>query len=67
MDQITQHVELLADHPKQGKIVLKYQREDIREIYEGSYRIIYLIRSDQIDILTIRHTSSLLPKILSKL
>lgn len=62
IDQITRHVELLADHPKQGKVVSRYQREDIREIYEGRYRIIYLIQSDQIDILTIRHGARLLPE-----
>lgn len=62
IDQITRHVELLAEHPRQGKIVAKYQREDIREIYEGKYRIVYLIRSEQIDILTIRHSARLLPE-----
>jgi plasmid stabilization system protein ParE len=67
IDQITQHVELLMEHPRQGKIVSKYQRDDIREIYEGRYRIIYRILPQQIDILTIRHSARLLPSKLDHL
>ena len=62
IDQITHRVELLAAHPRQGKIVSKYQRDDIREIYEGRYRIIYRILPGRIDILTIRHGARLLPE-----
>ena len=41
-----------------GKIVNEISRENIRELIEGIYRIIYKIVDDnQIDILTIHHSS----------
>lgn len=61
IDKITRRVEVLAAHPRSGKVVEEYQREDIREIYEGSYRVIYRVMFDRIDILTVRHGSRLLP------
>ena len=61
IDKITRRVEVLATQPRSGKVVEKYRREDIREIYEGNYRIIYRVMVGQIDILTIRHGSRLLP------
>jgi toxin ParE1/3/4 len=53
--------------PRSGKVVEKYQRDDIREIYEGDYRIIYRILVERIDILTVRHSSRLLPNQLHRL
>ena len=67
VDKITRRVELLAMQPRSGKVVDRYQREDIREIYEGNYRIIYRILAERIDILTVRHGSRLLPNKLRSL
>ena len=67
IDQITRRVQVLAEHPRSGKKVSKYQRDDIREIYEGRYRIIYRILPERIDILTIRHSARLLPHQLKNL
>ena len=67
IDQITRRAEKLAAHPRSGEIVSKYQRDDIREIYEGRYRIIYRILTDRIDILTVRHSGRLLPEKLNTL
>ncbi len=67
IDQLTRCAESLAAHPRSGKIVSKYQRDDIREVYEGRYRIIYRILPDRIDILTVRHSGRLLPGKLSTL
>ncbi len=67
IDKITRRVDLLATQPRSGKTVTKYQRDDIREIYEGHYRIIYRILPEQIDILTVRHSARLLPEKLSGL
>ena len=67
VDKITRRVELLAMQPRSGKVVEKYQRDDIREIYEGDYRIIYRILVERIDILTVRHSSRLLPNQLHRL
>ncbi len=41
-----------------GKIVSEISKDNIRELIEGNYRIIYKIVNDnQIDILTIHHSS----------
>jgi plasmid stabilization system protein ParE len=67
VDKITRRVDLLAMQPRSGKVVEKYRRDDIREIYEGDYRIIYRILVERIDILTVRHNSRLLPNQLHRL
>ena len=54
-------VEILKKHPKAGKIVIEYNNESIRELIQGSYRIIYRIVSQKrIDIITVHHSSRLL-------
>ncbi len=49
---------ILKSHDKIGKIVPEIDKQNIRELIEGNYRIIYKIVSEnQIDILTIHHAS----------
>ena len=45
-----------------GRKVLEYEADDIREIIEKPYRIIYRIKSEQIDVLAVVHCRQLLPK-----
>ena len=52
--------ECLSEQPSMGRMVPEYQRRDIREIIHGNYRIIYLLGSGYIQVLTIRHCSQLL-------
>jgi plasmid stabilization system protein ParE len=47
--------------PASGRTVPEYQREDIREILERPYRIIYRILPNRIDIITVMHYRQLLP------
>jgi plasmid stabilization system protein ParE len=47
--------------PNSGRKVPEYQRNDVREILERPYRIIYKIKSDQIDVLTVMHYRQILP------
>ena len=49
----------LALHPRSCRVVPELSREDMREVIYGSYRVIYRI-SDEIDILTVRHSRQLL-------
>lgn len=51
----------IADQPRAGRIVPEYQRETIREIFEGDYRILYRIRSQSVDVLSVRHGAQRLP------
>lgn len=59
-DSIQQSVNKLVKFPKFGRIVPEIKREDIREIIEGNYRIIYRIDDNFISVLTIRHSKQLL-------
>ena len=51
----------IAEFPQSGRQVPELDHPDIREVLERPYRIIYLVRVDQIDVLTVMHTRQLLP------
>ena len=49
-------IKILKQYNFSGKIVEEYNDENIREIIEGNYRIIYkILGDDRIDIITIHH------------
>ncbi len=61
VERFFQQVLILETHPNAGRRVPEIDRDDIREIIEGNYRIIYKIYSkSHIDILTVHHSSRLL-------
>ncbi len=51
----------IAEFPYSGRRVPELDDPDIREVMERPYRIIYLVRSDRIDVLTVMHARQLLP------
>ena len=57
VDRITRRSEQIANFPLSGRIVSEFETEQIREVIEGSYRIIYYIKPEQIDVLAIIHGS----------
>ena len=57
IDKLTRRSIQIGDFPLSGRIVPEIGREQIREVIEGSYRIIYHIKPDQIDILSVIHCS----------
>lgn len=61
VDKLTRRSEQIADYPLSGRIVPEYEAEDIRELIEKSYRIIYRIKKDRIDVLAVIHGAQLLP------
>ena len=52
---ITRRSQQIAEHPLSGRRVTEYDFNQIREVIEGSYRIIYHIKSDQVDVLAVIH------------
>ena len=46
--------------PESGRVVPELKRKEIREVIIGNYRIIYRIRGNLIEILTVYHASRLL-------
>jgi plasmid stabilization system protein ParE len=61
IDKITRRSQQIANFPMSGRMVPEYEAEDIREIIETSYRIIYRIKPDQIDVLAAVHCARPLP------
>lgn len=57
----------IGEFPHAGREVPEYQREDLREILERPYRILYRIRRDRIDVITVMHYRQLLPDDLTRL
>ena len=55
IDRITARSQQIAIFPLSGRSVPEYEVEQIREVIEGPYRIIYYIHSEQIDILAVLH------------
>lgn len=61
VDRVTRRSQQLAEIPNSGRRVPEYARNDVRELLESPYRIIYKIKSDQIDVLTVMHYRQVLP------
>ncbi len=57
VDLLTRRSEQISKFPSSGRIVPEFETEQIREVIEGSYRIIYYIKPDQIDVLAVIHGS----------
>ena len=57
VDRLTRRSQQIIDFPMSGRRVPEYEMDQIREIIEGQYRIIYYITPDQIDVLAVIHAS----------
>ncbi len=57
VDRLTRRSQQIADFPLSGRRVPEYEMDQIREVIEGPYRIIYYIKPDQIDVLAVVHGS----------
>ena len=55
VDRLTRRSQQIGSFPQSGRVVPEYQMDQIREVIEGSYRIIYYIKLDQIDVLAVIH------------
>jgi toxin ParE1/3/4 len=61
IENLLNKVETLVSNSERGRKVPESNRNDIREIFEGEYRIVYRLESKNIFILTIRNFKQLLP------
>jgi toxin ParE1/3/4 len=53
----------IRESPLSGRIVPDYNHSNLREVLEGSYRIIYSIQSDRILIVSVMHQRRLLSRV----
>lgn len=61
IDRLTRRSEQISRFPQSGRIVPEYRRNDLREVIERPYRLIYRIREEQVDILAIMHSAQMYP------
>ena len=58
IDKLIEATDKLEDHPRMGRKVSEADnRDDVRELIVQGYRIIYLLQSEQLQILTVLHGS----------
>jgi toxin ParE1/3/4 len=59
VDRLTKRSIQIAAFPFSGRIVTEYELNEVREIIESSYRVVYLIKEDedQIEVLAVIHSS----------
>ena len=59
IDRLTKRSSQIAAFPSSGRMVREYELNEVREVIEGSYRIIYFIKEDedQIEVLAVIHSS----------
>ena len=62
VNRIIKKVDTLTKYPERGRKVPESNREEIREVFEGEYRIIYRMESKKVYILSIRNFKQILPK-----
>jgi len=57
VDRLTRRSQQIADFPFGGRRVPEYDMDQIREVVEGPYRVIYHIKPDRIDVLAVIHAA----------
>ena len=61
VDRLTRKSQTVGRFPESGSIVPEFGSPEIREIFEQSYRIVYRILADRIDVVAVTHGARKLP------
>ena len=61
IDRITRRSQQCGQFPLMAGKVPEYDREDVREVFEHPYRIIYRVLTERVDILAVIHGARRLP------
>ena len=59
-EEIFTKVSRLAEFPNSGRVVPELDRQEVRELVHGNYRIVYRVEAKSVFILTVRHGRRLL-------
>ena len=57
VERLVNRSEQIAAFPRSGRMVPEYEIDEVRQVVESSYRVIYLIKEEQVEILAVIHTS----------
>lgn len=60
-EQFFAAVERLATHPLSGRVVPELEQATVREVIEAPYRIVYRVRADVLEILTVVRSARRFP------
>ena len=63
IDRLSSREKQIIAFPQSGRMVPEVEREDVRELIEPPYRIIYRLSAEHIDILTVMHGARILREI----
>ncbi len=55
VEKITKRSQQIGQFPFSGRSVPEFKNQQIREVIEGNYRIIYYINGEQIDVIAVIH------------
>ena len=58
--KLINRVDQLEIHPQSGRVVPEFGKDDIRELIEGNYRIIFRINVDHVGVVRVHHSARLL-------
>jgi len=53
IETLIERAEMLTRFPEMGRLVPELARADLRELVEGQYRIVYRVRGDCIEVVTV--------------
>jgi addiction module RelE/StbE family toxin len=56
VDRLVSRLEQVRAFPQSGRIVPETARDDFRELIEPPYRLIYRVRADVVEVLSILHS-----------
>jgi len=62
VDRLTSRSQQIEAFPLSGRVVPEYQMDQVREVIEGPYRIIYHITAVRIDVLAVIHEARNIPR-----
>ena len=62
VERLRQRARQAAEHPQAGRIVPEHSRPELREVLLRSYRIVYTVGDDAVEVLTIFEGHRLFPK-----
>jgi toxin ParE1/3/4 len=57
VDKLIARVDQLEANPKSGRVVPEINKEEIRELIEGNYRLVYRLVGDIVTILRVHHSA----------
>jgi plasmid stabilization system protein ParE len=55
IDRVVARLEQARRHPGSGRMVPEFGRADVRELVEPPYRLVYRVREDAVEVLSILH------------